>query len=57
MTLTQALKAMSEIYSIDFSIVEAIADLAIEHATGAHDPSIYPPEDGYSVDAAGTFLG
>lgn len=29
---------------------------AIEYATGAHDPSSYP-EDGYEVDAAGTFKG
>ena len=56
MTLQDALRAMSDIYQIDYSIVEAIADLAGEYATGAHDPASYP-ETGYSVDAAGTFLG
>jgi hypothetical protein len=52
--LQQALKAMSEIYGIELSTVEAIAGLAIEYAAGAHDPGSYP-EDGYDVDAAGTF--
>ncbi len=32
------------------------ADEAIEYATGAHDPQSYP-QDGYAVDAAGTFTG
>lgn len=32
------------------------ATTAIEYAQGAHDPDCYP-EDGYSVDAAGTFKG
>lgn len=30
------------------------ANDAIEYATGAHDPDCYP-EDGYGVDAAGTY--
>ena len=35
--------------------VRSVVDDAIEHATGAHDPECY--EDGYAVDAAGTFAG
>ena len=41
--------------SSDALAVELAAQ-AIEYASGAHDPECYP-EDGYSVDAAGSFKG
>lgn len=41
--------------SYDSAAVDTAAE-AIEYASGAHDPDCYP-EDGYSVDAAGTFGG
>lgn len=41
--------------SHDGQAVDTAAE-AIEYASGAHDPECYP-EDGYSVDAAGTFGG
>ena len=36
--------------------ISGLCDEAIEYATGAHDPDVYP-EQGYEVDAAGTFTG
>lgn len=37
--------------------VQSDVQAALEYASGAHDPENYPPEDGYEVDAAGTFVG
>ena len=46
--------------AIEAEIVQWLAEdqalEAIEYATGAHDPASYP-EDGYGVDASGTFKG
>jgi len=36
--------------------VRSMVDDAIEYATGAHDPGLYP-DDGYETDAAGTAIG
>lgn len=51
------LTALQRIHSTstDSTAVDTAAG-AIEYASGAHDPDCYP-ENGYSVDAAGTFGG
>ena len=54
--LLAALKDIALLSGVDLMAAKAIADEAIEYAEGAYDPDCYP-DDGYSTDAAGTFIG